>query len=253
MHSKLEKEISVLKTGRILLIIFLVLLLGAGITSFLLIRNLDKMATQAIEDAGDELLAAGVSLESAKVGILDGTLKLSGFVISNPDGFSSDTALRVGSVVLDVDLGSLGDEVIIVQHVEILNPQVTYEIDSNGVSNIDALQRSLAKKIPANRGGKQKLLIVERVDFRGGNIIASAASQPGLELVFDFPVVFMNDIGAPDGASAEEVGNVIAENLMSEINRAAKKAGVDQLVNAQKQRLRDRAEEKLKDLFKQDD
>ena len=242
-----------MKISRILLITLLVVLVAAGITSFVLVKNIDRMATAAIDEAGDELLASGVSIESAKIGIFDGTLRLSGFVISNPEGFSSQPALSVGSVVLDVDLGTVGDEVIVVQQVEIINPQVTYEIDVNGVSNMDALQRTLEKKIPANRGRRQdKRLIIERLDFRGGNITARAASQPGLELVFDFPVVFMNDIGDPGGAAPEEVGNIIAEKLMAEINRAAKKAGVDQLVNAQKERVRDKVEEKLKDLFKKD-
>lgn len=242
-----------MKIGRILLIILLVVLVAAGITSFVLVKNIDRMATAAIDEAGDELLESGVSIESAKIGVFDGTLKLSGFVISNPEGFSSQPALSVGSVVLDVDLGTISDEVIVVQKVEILNPQVTYEIDANGVSNMDALQRTLEKKIPANRGKRQdKQLIIERLDFRGGNITARAVSQPGLELVFDFPVVFMSGIGDPDGATPEEVGNIIAERLMAEINSAAKKAGVDQLVNAQKERVRDKVEEKLKDLFKKD-
>lgn len=242
-----------MKIGRILLIILLVVLVAAGITSFVLVKNIDRMATAAIDEAGDELLESGVSIESAKIGVFDGTLKLSGFVISNPEGFSSQPALSVGSVVLDVDLGTISDEVIVVQKVEILNPQVTYEIDANGVSNMDALQRTLEKKIPANRGKRQdKQLIIERLDFRGGNITARAAAQPGLELVFDFPVVFMSGIGDPDGATPEEVGNIIAERLMAEINSAAKKAGVDQLVNAQKERVRDKVEEKLKDLFKKD-
>lgn len=242
-----------MKTGRIVLIIFLLILLAAGITSFVLVRNLDRLAAEAIEQAGDELLAAGVSLDSAKVGILDGTLKLSGFVISNPEGYSSEPVLSVGTIVLDVDLGSLDGQVIVVQRIEILDPQVVYEVDSRGVSNLDVLQRRLEKKMPTSRGADNQRLIVERVDFRGGSITARAAAQPGLELVFDFPVVVMHDLGTPDGALPETIGNVIAERLMTEITSSAKRAGVDQLVDAQKERLKDKVEGKLKDLLEKGD
>jgi hypothetical protein len=103
-------------------------------------------------------------------------------------------------------------------------------------------------------------MIIDRLDVKGGSITASAAHKPGKELTFEFPVLFMSDIGDPNGLPPEELAAEITEALMERIMTAAKKAGVDALVDEQKSRLEEKARElldeklddKLKNLLKKD-
>ncbi len=55
----------------------------------------------------------------------------------------------------------------------------------------------------------------------------------------------MNDIGAPDGASPKAISTEINTVLVDRIINAAKRAGVNQLIDTQKERLLDKAKEKL--------
>ena len=105
-------------------------------------------------------------------------------------------------------------------------------------------------------GPDSNLLIIEKLEFVGGTISASAARDPEKELVFDFPDVSMTDLGAPDGAPPEQLGNEISAVLIQRAMDAAKRAGVDALVEEQKERLLEKVEEKLEeklgDLLKRD-
>jgi len=120
------------------------------------------------------------------------------------------------------------------------------------VANIDKLQERIDAATPSS-GSDTGLIIIERLDIKGGTIVASAASKTDQKLEFDFPVLFMSDLGEPDGAPPEQIGAEITEALMERINTAAKKAGVDSLVDAQKDRLLDKASDKIKDLLKKRD
>ena len=244
-----------MSTGKVILIIAAVVLLATGISSWLLINNIDRVARNTIEKAGRELLDTEVNLESVEVTILKGKARLSGLEIANPVGYSEAPALVFGAIEVDIDLAASGEDLVVIENILIQDPQVNYEINAEGDSNIDALEASVdaAAPSPGTNTGK---LIIERLDFKGGVIRATSALKPERQLKFEFPVIFMSDIGGPDGASPEQVGAEISALVMERITSAATRAGVDSLLDEQKEKLLDKAEEKLeeklRDLLKRD-
>ena len=98
--------------------------------------------------------------------------------------------------------------------------------------------------------------IIDRLEFRGGRIKASAAIRPEEQLEFEFPQISMQGLGRPDGARADELTAEITAVLLERSMSAAKQAGVEQLVDRQKERLmekgKEKLEEKLKDIFDRD-
>jgi hypothetical protein len=82
---------------------------------------------------------------------------------------------------------------MVIEKILIRDPRVSYEVNRQGVSNMDVLLDSI-DSATGGGGDTSGRLIIERLDVKGGSISASAAHKPGKTLVFDFPVVFMTDL-----------------------------------------------------------
>lgn len=233
---------------KVLLGLVALLLVVVLATHWFLSDKLDTYVRDTIVESGSRDLQTGFSIESVSVNIPRASAKLEGIEIDNPDGYSERPVLRVASVLIDFDISTINDEVLVIEEVSILDPLVNYEINDRGVANLDVLEQRIAQKsvaAPASDG--ERKLIVERLDFRSGSISARVLRDPDKELVFDFPVVFMTDLGRPDGASPEQLGQQVSAVLVERIINAAKKAGVQNLVEAQKEKLLERATEKLEE------
>lgn len=231
-------------------LIVLVLLVGAGVfvTRWFLAEKLDAYVRDAIVNSGETSLQTGFSIDSVSISLARASAELKGIEIDNPEGYSDRPVLNVVSILVDFDLTTINDEVLVIEEVTITDPLVNYEINDEGVANLDVLEERITGKSVSSRStGVDRDLIIERLDFRGGTINARTLRDPDKELVFDFPVVFMNDLGRPDGASPEQLGQEVSEVLVERVINAAKKAGVESLVEKQKQRLLDKASEKLEE------
>jgi uncharacterized protein involved in outer membrane biogenesis len=245
-----------MKTLKIILVLVgIVIAVGLAATWYL-IGNLDAMVERTVEETGSKQLGTAVSLESVSVSLPQARATLKGLRVANPPGYSDQPVFTLGSIDVDIELTSIDDEVLVIENIEIVDPQVNFELNREGVSNLDVLQKSMEGGGAATGDQEQKRLIIDRLDFRGGTITARAAIRPDDQLVFDFPVVFMTGLGRPDGATAEEIGAKISALLVDRSMQAAQRAGVEQLVERQKEKLVEKAEEKLeeklKDLLKRD-
>jgi hypothetical protein len=243
-----------MKAGKTISIVIALLLVAAGVVTFTLYKNLDRIAAEAIVGAGEELLDTRVSLDSVEVTLMEGKAVLSGLEIANPAGFSDGPAVNLGLIEVDIDLKSINDEVLVIDKVLVRDPRVNFEMNQSGDSNIDALKANVESASPSAANDSDKLLIIDRLEFSGGGISATAALKPGQSLDFDFPSLTMNGIGRPGGATADQVGAEISAVLMDRIISAATRAGVDRLLEKKKEELIEKAEEKigekLKDLLK---
>ena len=235
-----------MKVGKIILITFVVIILLVGTTSVVLMKKMDRVVERSFEEGGQELFGSAVSLDDVDVTLLQGKARFEGLTIANPPGYSSKPVLTLGIVEVDLDLSSLDGKIIKIESILFRDPVVRYEINEAGVSNIDVIQEKIERKAPSS-SQDTGLMIIDRLDVKGGSISASAALKPGKELVFDFPVMFMSDLGEPNGLPPEEIGAEIVEALMDRIMKAAQKAGVDSLVDKQKERLEDKANEKAEE------
>jgi hypothetical protein len=245
-----------MKAFKIILVIALVL---GGIyfaSSWYLANNLDRIVKEAVEDAGGRQMGTEVGLDSVSIKLTEASASLSGLRVANPAGFSNAPVFTLGNIKVDIDVGSLTGEVLVIEEITITDPQVNFEMNAEGVSNLDALDEQIRKASGGATQGNDKLLIIDRLDFKGGSIRATAALKPEWELVFDFPVVFMTDLGAPNGATADQIAAEVTAVLVERSMTAAKRAGVQQVVDSQLEKVEEKAkeklDEKLKDLLNRD-
>ncbi|NIP19006.1 MAG: hypothetical protein GWM87_13275 [Xanthomonadales bacterium] len=245
-----------MKALKTILIVVAVIAVAVAGVSWYLVSNLDRMVQETVVKTGTKQLGTAVSLDSVSISIPQASARLGGLRVDNPEGYSDRPVLVLDGIEVDIDLGSLDDDVLVIEAITIDNPVVNFEMNRDGVSNLDVLQEKLGGHGGSSKQKDERRLVIDRLDVRGGTITASADIRPDDELVFDFPVVFMTDLGRPDGATPDEIGAEVSAVLLERSIAAAKRAGVERLVEVQKERLQEKAEEKLeeklKDLLKRD-
>jgi len=222
----------------------LVLVALVGFAGWYLFMNLDHLIKVAVEKYGSQATQTTVSLDSVKLSLTSGQGELSGLGVSNPKGFSSGKAFDLGSITVLVDKSSItGNGPIIVKSVDIEQPQVGFELATNGDTNLQAIQKNAqsyassmagkaqdggnsgATQASANGGGGRKMIIND-LTIHNGQVAVSAAPLKGKQLSAPLPIIHLTDIGKNSGgATAAQV----AEQLISSVSGAAARVALTEL------------------------
>ena len=190
--------------------------------------SLDSIVKTAIEKIGSSATQAEVRVKAVNIELTSGKGALRGLTVGNPSGFKTERALSLGEISLQVDVGSVTKDTIVIKEIVVTAPEVTYEIGGQG-SNIDALRRNVdayagaakGKAQKAEGGGEGKKLIVENLYIRNGKVNVSASALGGKTLGAPLPDIHLTNIGKQSGgATAGEV----ARQVLGAIGQGATKA-----------------------------
>src|SRR6266404_641721 len=110
---------------RLFLVFVLLIILGAVAVHLFL----DDAVKRGILSIGPKLTKVEFKLDSVSLSLLSGSGKLKGFVIGNPEGYKTPSAISVASTSLAVDPKSLLGDKIIVRTIDLESPEVTFETD----------------------------------------------------------------------------------------------------------------------------
>ncbi len=216
--------------GAVVLIIITLLIVG--------LSNLGPIIKKAVETVGPKMTKTEVKLADVGISIFSGEAKLKGFVLGNPKGFKTPTAMKVGSVYVDIDEASLTKDVIVIDKIEISSPRITYETKGK-TDNFKTIQNNVTKSSGATKeaaksgdssgeGGKEKKLIINRVVVTDGEITL-AGGLLGEGVTLPLPDIELTDIGKDKGgASPAEAFSQIFGSLADGIGSAVT-SGLDLL------------------------
>ena len=220
------------------------LLIGAGallgvvvVIVIVVLVGLDDIVKEAVERAGTRVTKVEVTLDEADVSPTKGTAALRGLTVANPPGFATDSAFALGEISVALDIGSIGEDTILVHEVVVTRPKVTYELDEEGASNIDVIRSNVESHGETQSAGAtgsggsdgggasdeaaepdRHKLIIEDLYIRGGMVRVSAAMLGGDTMDADLPDIHIADIGKDTGgATPEEVAEIVMEALTGEI------------------------------------
>ncbi|MBN1841533.1 MAG: hypothetical protein JW883_04515 [Deltaproteobacteria bacterium] len=209
------------------------ILIGGGVVIFIIIflvvgiSNLGPMIKSAVNTYGPRITKTEVRLADVSVSIFSGEANLKDFYLGNPKGFKSPKAISVGSIHVDVDEGSVTGETIIIDKIEVVRPEVTYEklrgtdnfrtILNNVKSTVDPGEPS--KKQPQKEGEGKKILIRNFI-VSDGKVNLAMSVLAGKTVSASLPDIHLKDIGKKkNGASPaeafEEVFAALYENIIS--------------------------------------
>ncbi len=210
------------------------------------LSKLGPIVKLAVNTYGPQITGTELKVGDVGISLFSGEAKLKNFFLGNPKGFKSPSAMKIGSIDVEVDKGSLTKDPIVIQKIEVIGPEITYE-KRGKTDNFQALlanvQKELsrgesAKKEPGKEGpGKQ--LIINDLIIKQGKVHLAVEMPGGMlsdkQISADLPDIHLKDIGKDKGGSspaevAKEIfqtlyAKITAPNVMGALDDQLKKLG----------------------------
>jgi uncharacterized protein involved in outer membrane biogenesis len=244
----------------IIVCIFIVVIIGFLVFG---ISNLGPIIQKGVNTYGSEITKTEVHLGDVDVALLSGRAGLKDFFLGNPKGFNSAKAISVGSVLVDVDEKSLAGDTIVIDKIEVVSPEITFE-KVRGTDNFQAILRNVkdatgqggSSKKTAAAGedkGPGKNLLIKDFLLKGGSVTLSESILSGKTLTVPLPEIHLTNVGNNGNGAppAETVGEILAAlythitspAVTEALNQEIKKLGLDMDVN----KVEEDARKKLED------
>ena len=213
------------------------LLVVLAIGGYFLGSNADSLVRAAIEKYGTAATQTSVKLAGVTLHPLQGEAGLSGLSVGNPAGFAADKSLYLGKIAVKLDPQSLrGTGPIVINDVTIEKPEITYEVNNAGESNLQTIARNAqsyaaslvksggdapTKEEPAGKGQGRKV-IIKNLTISGAQMSISQALLQGKQLSATLPVIHLTNIGKSEGgATPAEVAQQILNVLTTSASKIA--------------------------------
>ncbi len=225
----------------------------------LLLYRLDTLITSAVNINGPELTGTEVHTDDVRVSFLSGRATVTKFLLGNPKGCRSAHAATADSITVDLDIGSLLRDTIVVKRVEVVQPDIIYE-KRGGTDNFKVIARHAEQKakekglVSGDTDDKKpgKKLLIREFIVKGGRVTLYTPDLPSGAASAAIPDMHLRNVGK-DGA---EPSAVFSQVLASLYDRLTMPIVVDSL-NRSLLDARKTAEQstrtltdRIKDLFK---
>jgi len=189
------------------------------------VSNLGPIIKKAINTYGPAITKTEVHLEDVRISVFSGEARLEDFLLGNPEGFKSPQAMKVGSILVNVDERTLADDTIVIDSIEIVSPEITYE-KKRGTDNFKTILNNVTKTVstdkPANTRAEKKddgkKILIRNFIVRGGKVNLVMSSLGGKSVTASLPDIHLKDVGKEKGgASPAEVAKEIFAALYEKI------------------------------------
>jgi len=197
-------------------VVVLLLLAGGGLFFYL-----DSIVKSGIEVVGSSVLGTAVTVDSVSISPLNGQGSISGLRVENPEGFESQYAFELDSVLVSIDVNSVFTDAAEIESIVIMQPIITYEtkITSDNIrtllDNLDEGDAASSDTESAEDSGQQIIIREFRMVDAQLNFVSALVSAP-----ITLADIEIRDIGAEGGSSsaANAVRVVLQELVASMLN-----------------------------------
>jgi uncharacterized protein involved in outer membrane biogenesis len=193
------------------------------------LSKIGPLIKAAVNKYGPPITKTEVRLGDVGVSLFSGEAKLKDFFLGNPKGFTTPQAMKVGSIFVNVDEKSLTSDTIVIDKIEVLRPEITYE-KAGGTDNFQTILNNVrsatgpgttAKK-PAEEKADGKKLLIRDFILKEGKVNLTMTALAGKTVNTTLPDIHLKDIGkSKGGGSPAEVFNEIFAALHKEITSPA--------------------------------
>ncbi|MCB1070250.1 MAG: hypothetical protein KDL31_07830 [Kiritimatiellae bacterium] len=170
---------------------------------------LGSIVKNTVPKVAPGILGVPVELDDADIRLLRGIVKLKGLRVGNPEGFKSDYAFEMGSLDILLDVKSLATDQVVIKHILIDDPDITFEQTLKG-SNFGAIQEGLGgdsteeEAAPEEAASTQdeapgKTVVIDDFQLRGATIQVSLPGMMGAAIPIPLPPVVMEGVGRDEG------------------------------------------------------
>jgi hypothetical protein len=203
-------------TAALMVVVIGVVILG--------LSKLGPIIKHAVNTYGPKITKTELRLEDVGVSIFSGEAKLKGFYLGNPQGFSSPQAMTVGSIYVNLDETSVASDPIVIEKIEVLHPEITYEKigrTDNFKTILNNVRSSTgdgsSSQESSQEGGGKKLVIREFI-LRHGKVTLSRSMAFDKTIRASLPEIRLTNIGgAGKGVTPAEAMEIIMGVLYKQI------------------------------------
>lgn len=194
------------------------------------LSNLGPIIKSAVNTYGPKITKTEVRLGDVNISIFSAEADLKDFFLGNPKGFKSPEAMKVGSIHVNVDEKSLTGDTIVIDKVEVVGPEITYE-KTGRTDNFKAILNNVkgsskeaktSKKASAKEGGGKKLVIKNFIVKQGKVDLTVSIGVTDKTVSASLPDIHLKDLGKEKGgATPEEVFEKVFAALYKKITSPA--------------------------------
>ncbi len=225
-----------MKINRKVLLIVGVLAIAIAAVFIFLLRNIDWIVKTTLERYGSEVTKTAVRVSSVSIHLASGEGSIAGLTVTNPHGFSSPYAFRFGTISTRIDTGTVTARTIVIDEIRVSAPQVTYEINPSGASNIGILKKNIEEytaRAPKKAAGEQKTggkeikFIIGRLVIENGQIDVRVAALGDKPKTVALRRIVLTGVGKPGGATPAQTAQQVLTALVDEVGREVAQAGAE--------------------------
>lgn len=194
-----------------------------------ILTNINSIVKAAIEKYGSEAAKTAVRVSSVRIHLSSGEGAIAGLTVANPRGFSSPHVFRLGKISTRIDTRSITSNPVVIDEIRISAPQVVYEMNSSGASNIAVLKKNLERSAPdaPKKTGQEKKsknketkVIIKKLVIESGRIDVRVAALGDKTETLALRRIELTNIGKPGGATPSQVTQQVLSALVEEAGRS---------------------------------
>jgi hypothetical protein len=206
--------------------------------------SLNSIVKKGVEAVGPPMTKTDVRLGAAALSPFSGAGKLSDLFVGNPDGYTNTGfAMQMGSVAIAVKIGSVLSDTVVVDSIDIEQPEICLEGTLSGnnlkqiLNNLDSASADQKAQTNAPAPGQKtaKKFIVKDLVLNGAKVrVDVSALGRSLDKTVSIPNIHLQNIGTGDGGvSVAE----LCRQLLQPITEAAIKTAGDELASSSLEKL----------------
>ena len=253
------------------------ILIGAGVLVAVVIillvvgvSNIGPIIKKAVNTYGPEITKTQVKLGEVDVSLLSTEAKLKDFILGNQEGFKSPQAMSVKSIDVKVDEKSLTKDTIIIDKIEVVAPEITYEkigrTDNfqtimNNIKKSVGTEKTIEPSTEKEKKGEGKKILIRDFIVRDGKVNLVMAILGEKTVSADLPDIHLKNIGQKKGGASpdeafKEIFAALYKNIKSPavsdvLNKGLKKLTTDtQAVTQEAKKQLEDASQSAKDEVK---
>jgi hypothetical protein len=240
--------------------IIIMVVIGIAASIYYVFSNLDAIVKAAIESYGSDAVKTSVRVEDVAIRLTEGAATINDLTIANPDGFTTPLAFSLGEITVDINLEKTDQSQIAIDAINIIAPEVFYEINAERKGSLNVLKDNLG--IGAGQPGDSSAdtrtgaddsvpvrLDIARFEFREASLNAMVAPLNNKRYELKLPALVVTDLkGTP-----QQISRQLLDRLIDHAENEIRRQGLDQELAEIKARAQQKIDEKKAELEQQAD
>lgn len=202
------------------------------IIAYIFIGSIIKSSIQTV---GSTLTKTNITVANVDFSAINGHLLINDLVVGNTEDYKTDCAIKLAKVEIKLQPMSLLSEKIIINDIQIIGPELTYEVAPLKMeSNLGAILKNVQSFLPqkgeddkeveekkekSEKPGKK--MRIDHVIVADGKIGLSTTLAGGAQANIPLPKVELSDLGKEKDLSAvEAVAQVMSSTLTGAVSSA---------------------------------